>query len=83
MNECKRCLLLEAGDKVTHEDIMLQLSLVDKESRTDMQSYNHRLNLCQRCDQLLSGVCQKCGCYVEYRAGIANNHCPNPDDTKW
>ncbi|MGN0532591.1 MAG: DUF6171 family protein [Eubacterium sp.] len=83
MNECKRCLLLEAGDKVTHGDIMLQLSLVDKGNRADTQLYNHRLNLCQSCDQLLSGICRKCGCYVEYRAGILNNHCPNADNTKW
>ena len=31
----------------------------------------------------ISGVCMKCGCYVEFRAAFKKNNCPNVKDRRW
>ena len=45
--------------------------------------YQQRLALCSMCDNLLSGTCLKCGCYVELRAAFANQKCPDAKLKKW
>jgi len=56
---------------------------IPPEQRTDDAAYRARLASCKECDQLLSGVCMKCGCYVELRAAFAAQKCPNAKDRKW
>ncbi|MEE1190836.1 MAG: DUF6171 family protein [Blautia sp.] len=43
---------------------------------TDEQ-YEQRLLMCRQCEHLLSGMCRKCGCYVEMRAAMKIRHCPD------
>ncbi len=81
-DKCKRCLLLEAGENVTHDDIMALLDTLDTEQRCNENQYRSRLQKCKECSQLISGMCRKCGCYVEYRAGIKDRHCPDADSNK-
>lgn len=83
MKDCKRCLLLQTGGEVTLKEIMSQLNSVEKELRADDETYKKRLSECKKCDNLLAGMCTKCGCYVEYRAGIKNKDCPDCDNQKW
>ena len=47
------------------------------------QLYEKRLSECKSCDNLISGVCMKCGCYVEFRAAFKKNNCPNIKDRRW
>lgn len=82
-SSCKRCLLLDAGNSITHQDIMAQLDMLEPSERTTQAEYDRRLALCKDCDNLISGVCTKCGCYVEYRAGIATKDCPSVDNKLW
>lgn len=38
------------------------------DEKTDEATYTARLNICRTCDDLHSGTCALCGCYVEARA---------------
>lgn len=75
MEKCKKCLLLEAGESVTYEQINAYLASVRSEL-TDEKTAEKRLEFCKSCDNLISGMCLKCGCYVEVRARLKNGSCP-------
>ena len=81
--ECKRCLLLQAAEEDTFRDIQSQIGKIASEERTEDGLYAKRLEACTGCDQLSSGVCMKCGCYVEFRAAFKSMKCPNVKDRKW
>lgn len=49
---------------------------LDESVRTPEDAYRARLAICEGCDQLLSGTCRLCGCYVETRAAKKGQNCP-------
>jgi len=49
---------------------------LDESVRTPEDAYRARLAICEGCDQLLSGTCRLCGCYVETRAAKKGQSCP-------
>lgn len=49
---------------------------LDEDVRTAEADYQARLACCRDCDQLLSGTCRLCGCYVETRAAKKGMGCP-------
>jgi len=49
---------------------------LDESVRTPEDAYRARLAICEGCDQLLSGTCRLCGCYVETRAAKKGQQCP-------
>lgn len=81
--ECKRCLLRQAAEDDTFRDIQAQIDKIAPGERAEEDRYRQRLEACTNCDQLISGVCMKCGCYVEFRAAFKNMKCPNVKDRKW
>ncbi len=83
MEECKRCLLFESAQGNTLELIKDKINSLPEAEKTDESVYSNRLSLCKNCDFLISGMCRKCGCYVEFRAAFKNKHCPNVNDRKW
>lgn len=48
--------------------------------KSSQELYEKRMETCKQCDMLLSGMCRKCGCFVEMRAAVEKNYCPNK---KW
>lgn len=80
---CKKCLLYEAGEKVTYEEIMKYISTLSKNDLVSDELYQNRIEKCKNCDFLISGMCRKCGCYVEVRARLINKGCPNVDSPLW
>lgn len=80
---CKKCLLLEAGENSAYQNVSSYLETLDDSLKVDKQLYNERLQLCRNCDFLISGMCRKCGCYVEIRAALKNKSCPDFDSRKW
>lgn len=82
-HSCKKCLLYEAGEKVTYNEIMAYVSTLNQNDLVDAALLNKRLDKCKQCDNLLSGMCVKCGCYVEVRARLKNSNCPDYDNRKW
>ena len=79
-NECKRCLLYESAEGDILESIKTRLEKLSVDEKSSDDAYNCRLELCKNCDNLISGTCLKCGCYVEFRAAFKNKKCP---DGKW
>ena len=53
---------------------------LDPETKVSDETYEQRLSVCTQCDLLLEGMCRSCGCYVELRAALIKNYCPNK---KW
>lgn len=81
--ECRKCLLLESGDKNNHETVVAYINKIKPEEKCDDETYIKRLEICKNCDNLLSGTCLKCGCYVEFRAAFKNKKCPDTKTKKW
>lgn len=80
---CKKCLLLEAGEAAAFQTVSDYLKTLDKALVVDNNLYAERLSHCKNCDNLISGMCRKCGCYVEIRAALKDKDCPDFDDKKW
>lgn len=80
---CKRCLLYEAGEGVTLNEINEYIKTLPKDELVDITAYSKRISFCKQCDFLISGMCRKCGCYVEVRARLKDSDCPNVNDRKW
>ena len=83
MQNCKKCLLLEAGEKVTYDEIMQYISTLPKDALVSDEVYNARISECKECGNLLSGMCIKCGCYIEVRARLKDTSCPDYNNTRW
>lgn len=82
-HKCKKCLLLEAGENKSYQTVKDYLDNLDRSLIVDDEKYNERLTQCRNCDSLISGMCLKCGCYVEIRAALNNKNCPDFDNQKW
>lgn len=80
---CKRCLLLEAGEKASYDGLQAYLSTVDDALKVSDEVYEKRLLICGKCDNLISGMCVKCGCYAELRAAFKNKACADFNNMKW
>ncbi len=77
---CKRCLLSQM-DKGRYDQIVLRaLAAISDADRTCEKYYEERLHICRSCDNLISGTCLSCGCYVEIRAAMKKGRCPKK---KW
>ncbi len=83
MAECKRCLLHEAAEEDTLKSIKERIDKLSEKEKAADELYYQRLNECKNCDNLIAGVCMKCGCYVEFRAAFKKNNCPNAKDRRW
>lgn len=82
-HQCKKCLLYEAGEKVTYNEIMNYIDTLNKNDLVSDSVYLQRISKCKECDFLISGMCRKCGCYVEVRARLKNANCPNFSNRLW
>ena len=60
-----------------------RINALSPDERCNDDVYERRLSLCKNCDNLISGVCMKCGCYVEFRAAFLKQKCPDVRDRKW
>ncbi len=83
MAVCKKCLLLEAGEEKSFIGVKDYIDTIDNSLKVNDDLYLKRLSFGKECDNLISGMCLKCGCYVEIRAVFRNKSCPDFDDKKW
>lgn len=65
------------------ESITTRIAKLSPKEKADDELYAKRLNACKECEHLISGVCMKCGCYVEFRAAFKKQNCPNANNRKW
>ena len=75
LRDCKRCLLLQSGDEKNFALIKEYIEKIPQNEKSTEELYNKRLEVCAKCDNLISGMCLKCGCYVEFRAAFKNKAC--------
>lgn len=80
MRECKKCLIREMDDKEAYQNMFTYIAQLDEEIKSEAILYENRLDTCKVCDSLINGMCKHCGCFVEMRASIKHNSCPNK---KW
>lgn len=80
---CKKCLLLEAGENKSFESVQSYLDNLSDDLKVSDDEYNKRIDCCKSCDNLISGMCLKCGCYVEIRAMLKDKKCADFDNRKW
>lgn len=76
---CRKCLLDKVFEEDEYRNMQEYISNIDMHIRTDEEEYKNRLDICKKCDNLVNGMCKICGCFVEVRAAVKNNHCPNID----
>ena len=79
---CKRCLVRESADKSLSGRIEETIRAIPPGERTDGELYEKRLAECKSCEWLFTGICRKCGCFVEVRAARENDPCPDIPD-RW
>ena len=53
------------------------INAIDSYIKTNKEEYERRLSLCKSCDYLINGMCKHCGCFVEMRAAVSKNYCPD------
>lgn len=74
---CRRCLLQDIDESGIYEAIQQRIATLPAAQKAPPEEYARRLGLCSRCDELISGTCRKCGCYVELRAARLGSACPH------
>lgn len=77
---CRKCLVSALSNSTVQQTVARSIAEISQNEKTDEKDYQKRLSICLSCDNLLSGTCLSCGCYVEIRAAIKRGRCP---DKKW
>lgn len=73
---CKKCLLRDLPEAEYFKTMYEYIANLDPDIKAEPDVYEERLALCRDCEELLSGMCRLCGCYVEMRAAVRKNYCP-------
>ena len=76
---CRRCLLDELFEEKEYKHLQDYIEHLDKCIKTEDEEYKKRLGICKECDNLINGMCKICGCFVEMRAAVKKNYCPDID----
>lgn len=81
LRPCRKCLLRDMkGQEEYFRSLREYIENLDMDIRASGPLYEDRIHVCRECGMLLEGMCRRCGCYVELRAAVLKNHCP---DEKW
>lgn len=74
---CKKCLLDELFEEKEYQHLQDYIRNLDNHIKTEDEEYKKRLDICKQCDNLINGMCKICGCFVEMRAAVKKNYCPD------
>ena len=75
---CRRCLLEDMPSQVElAKSIRELIALMPEDLRAGEELTQSRLDQCRRCDHLIEGMCELCGCYVQLRAAKKKMRCPD------
>lgn len=78
---CKRCLTRDMVSQTEQfQNMRDYIDHLEDEKKAADGLYESRLSICTECELLWDGLCRRCGCFVEMRAAIGSNRCP---DEKW
>lgn len=73
---CRKCLTREMDQTEYFQNLHEYIAHLDTDLKVDDTVYEARLAHCKMCDELYQGMCRICGCYVELRAAMKKNRCP-------
>ncbi len=76
MPRCKKCLLSEVDPAFYKETIANYILRIPQEEQASVETRAKRLQICKDCEKLTNGICQLCGCFVEYRSAKDGAECP-------
>lgn len=74
---------MEAAEKDAYQSVQQAIKRLKASEKVSDEVYFSRLDSCKKCDNLIGGVCMKCGCYVELRAAFKKQKCPDVKNRKW
>ena len=74
---CRKCLLDKIFQDDEYKNMQDYINSIDSYIKTEAKEYERRLNICKKCDNLINGMCRICGCFVEMRAAVKKNYCPD------
>lgn len=77
LTPCRKCLFSQMDDLSMYRQIEDYLAAMDPALKAPPARYRARLDRCRACEHLVSGTCQKCGCFVEVRCAKARQTCPD------
>ena len=77
---CKKCLIRDMDEYEEYQNMFEYIRNISDDIKSSQELYEERMEICKECDMLLSGMCRKCGCFVEMRAAVEKNYCPGK---KW
>lgn len=80
---CKKCLLSELDAGEYFKSIYEYIDSISPEQKANATEYIGRLEVCKSCDNLTNGMCRLCGCFVEVRAAVGKNYCPDIKSDRW
>ena len=76
---CKKCLLDKLFEEKEYKHLQDYIKNLDEYIKTEDKEYKERLGICMKCDNLINGMCKVCGCFVEMRAAVKKNYCPDTE----
>ena len=76
LRPCYKCLLRDLNKDAYFEKLQTYIDRLSEEERAEEVLYEERLHICTSCDDLVSGMCRNCGCFVELRAAMRKGRCP-------
>lgn len=79
---CRQCLLRDMPESKRFQSMYDYIARLSKDDKVPDETYEKRLEICRKCEHLMSGMCRKCGCYVEMRAAMKIRSCPDIPD-RW
>lgn len=74
--KCRKCLIEDMDEDEFLKELSSYIKNYPEEKRVKEEVYKHRLEICKECDELVNGMCRKCGCYVELRTLKRKTFCP-------
>ena len=66
-----------------YQSVLKYRKTLSTEEGISDEAYEKRLVACLGCNALTNGTCTHCGCFVEMRAALSKNKCPNPTGDLW
>lgn len=79
---CRKCLIRDTDQAEYFNNMYDYIRRMPEETKASPQEYERRLAVCRSCSRLQSGMCRICGCFVEMRAAVKVQICPDTPD-RW
>lgn len=77
---CRKCIHYD--NERYFNRLQIYIENIDVSDRVSEDTYKQRLDICCKCANIMNGMCRLCGCFVELRAAMFVQFCPD-NPAKW